>query len=118
MLRLKVPGQRRRVWRVYDANDNDRPHDAAIDPGVWANHNDTLLRAAGITSVAVDLAAPYLSSGQLLRILRPWITGRLSLYAALPSRKFMPERTRVFLDFLTEQIRDRQKNAMHSCQDC
>ncbi len=122
VLRLKVPGQRRRIWRLYDANDNDRPHDAAIEPGVWANHNDTLLRAAlvgaGITSIAVDLAAPYLSSGQLLRILRPWITGRLSLYAALPSRKFMPERTRVFLDFLTEQIRAHQNKAAQACQNC
>jgi DNA-binding transcriptional LysR family regulator len=122
VLRLKVPGQRRRVWRLYDANDNDRPYDAAIEPGIWANHNDTLLRAAlvgaGITSIAVDLAAPYLSSGQLLRVLRPWITGHLSLYAALPSRKFMPERTRVFVDFLAEQIRIHQNNAVQACQNC
>lgn len=122
VLRLKVPGQRRRVWRLYDASNNDHPYDAAIEPGIWANHNDTLLRAAlsgaGITSIAVDLAAPYLSNGQLLRVLRPWITGHLSLYAALPSRKFMPERTRVFIDFLAEEIRAHQSNALSACEHC
>jgi hypothetical protein len=35
-------------------------------------------------------------------VLAPWITGRLRLVAALPSRKFMPARTRAFLDHLVE----------------
>jgi hypothetical protein len=51
-------------------------------------------------------------------VLRPWITGRLVLYAALPSRKFLPERTRVFLAYLTEQTRIRVNHAMQACQGC
>lgn len=51
-------------------------------------------------------------------VLRPWISGRLSLYAALPSRKFMPERTRVFLDVLAEHIRKHQNSAVRACQNC
>jgi DNA-binding transcriptional LysR family regulator len=74
-----------------------------------ANHTDTLLRAtlegAGISSQPVDLLAPLLKTGQLKRVLSPWITNRLSMVAALPSRKFMPLRTRAFLDFLVEQTR-------------
>ena len=70
---------------------------------------DTLLRAAldgaGIMSLPLDIAAPYLSQGTLVRVLSPWITGRLALYAALPSRKFIPDRTRVFLDYLIEQTK-------------
>ena len=122
VLRLKLPGQRRRVWRLLNAAENDRAVEAPIHPAIWANHNDTLLRAAlagaGITSIAVDLVAPYLMSGELVRVLRPWISGRLSLYAALPSRKFMPERTRVFLDFLAEQIRIHQASAAGACENC
>ena len=122
VLRLKLPGQRRRVWRLLNAAENDRAVEAPIQPAIWANHNDTLLRAAlagaGITSIAVDLVAPYLMSGELVRVLRPWISGRLSLYAALPSRKFMPERTRVFLDFLAEQIRIHQASAAGACENC
>jgi len=66
----------------------------------------------------VDLAAPYLTRGELVRVLRPWISGRFAMYAALPSRKFMPERTRVFLDFLVERIRNQQRSAMQACDKC
>ncbi|WP_370691078.1 LysR substrate-binding domain-containing protein [Hydrogenophaga sp.] len=68
-------------------------------------HTDTLLGAArggaGISAIPVELAAPHLVSGRLVRVLSPWIAARFTLYAALPSRKFMPQRTRVFLDNLS-----------------
>ena len=38
-------------------------------------------------------------------MLTPWITARFTLYAAMPSRKFVPARTRAFLDFLIERTR-------------
>jgi DNA-binding transcriptional LysR family regulator len=66
----------------------------------------------------VDLVASYLSRGELVRVLRPWITGRLTLYAALPSRKFLPERTRVFLEYLTEQTRIEVNHAVQACEAC
>lgn len=53
----------------------------------------------------MDVVAPHLASGQLVQVLQPWTYGQLTLYAALPSRQFLPQRTRVFLDFLTEQTR-------------
>lgn len=122
VLRLKAPDLRPRVWRLLDADHHDAPLDVAVEPGLWVNHSDTLLRAtldgAGITSVALDLAAPYLMRGELLRVLRPWIAGRLTLYAALPSRQFVPERTRVFLDYLTEQTRIKVNAALLACNAC
>ena len=65
--------------------------------------------------VAVDMVAPHLTRGELVRVLAPWITGRLSMYAAVPSRKFMPQRTRVFLDFLVAQTRLKTAEAMQAC---
>lgn len=122
ILRLRAPGLRSHTWRLLNSARQDEALDVMVDPGLWINHTDTLLRAAlggaGITSVAVDLVAPYLSRGELVRVLRPWITGRLSLYAALPSRQFMPERTRVFLDYLTEQTRIEVNNAVQACEAC
>ena len=89
---------------------------------VAANHTDTLLRAvldgAGITSVSVEVVAPYLTRGDLVRVLNPWITGRLTMYAALPSRKFIPQRTRVFLDYLMEHTRDASQRAIEVCTVC
>ncbi|MCM2295843.1 LysR family transcriptional regulator [Rhodoferax sp.] len=122
ILRLKAPGLRSHTWRLLNSARQDEALDVMVEPGLWINHTDTLLRAAldgaGITSVAVDLVAPYLSRGELVRVLRPWITGRLSLYAALPSRQFMPERTRVFLEYLTEQTRIEVNQAVQACEVC
>ena len=50
----------------------------------------------------------------LVRVLAPWITGRLSMYAAVPTRKFMPQRTRVFLDFLVEETRLQTAKALQA----
>lgn len=109
ILRLKVQGLQARSWQLFNSSQSDAPLVVAVDPVLWINHSDTLLRSAlagaGITSSATDLVAPYLLSGELVRVLAPWISGRLGLYAALPSRKFMPERTRVFLEYLTERTR-------------
>ena len=122
VLRLKAPGLRPGSWRLFNSAQQDEALDVEVQPGLWINHTDTLLRAAldgaGITSVAVDLAAPYLSRGQLMRVLRPWITGRLNLYAALPSRQFLPERTRVFLEYLIEQTRIEIDSAVQACEAC
>ena len=108
-LRMKAAHLHPRVVRLFQPENPTQPLDLELDPVLWANHPDTLLRAAldgaGITSMTVELVAPYLASGGLVRVLPPWITGQLSMYAALPSRKFLPQRTRVFLDYLTEQTR-------------
>lgn len=108
-LRIKLPGNRPRLWQLINPDDGDTTMEVPIEPAFLVNHSDTLLRAtldgAGISGQPLDLVAPYLKSGQLMRILSPWITGRFTLYAALPSRKFMPARTRAFLELLTEQTR-------------
>jgi len=109
-LRIKPDaGPRPRFWRLFQG---DRPEQEVLldaQPVLWANHTDTLMRAAldgaGITGTTVELAAPHLASGALVRVLHPWVTGRFALYAALPSRQFMPRRTQVFLEHLTEQTR-------------
>ena len=115
-LRLKPSVGRSRVWRLLNAADGDRPTEVEVEPVLWANHTDTLRHAAldgaGITATTLELAAPMLASGRLVRVLSPWITDRLNLYAALPSRKFMPRRTQVFLDYLVAQTRQRVDQAL------
>ncbi len=121
-LRLKPDSLRQRRWVLLNSEQNDRRVELDVLPVLWANHTDTLIRAAldgaGITSTAVELAAPHLASGALVRVLKPWITGRFTLYAALPSRQFLPRRTQVFLDHLTEQTRLGVANALAACEAC
>lgn len=121
-LRLKMPGGRSHTWRMWREPEADKAIDLAGQPVISANHTDTLLRAAidglGIMSVSVDLVAPYLTRGELVRVLHPWITGRLAIYAAMPSRKFIPQRTRVFLDYLVDETRRQMLAAMEACTVC
>jgi DNA-binding transcriptional LysR family regulator len=108
-LRLRTPAVRGGMWTLIDPTQEDRQLDVDVTPVMSANHTDTLMRAtitgAGISSQPADLVAPFLKSGELRRVLAPWITNRLRLVAALPSRQFMPARTRAFLDHLVDHTR-------------
>lgn len=108
-LRLKHAGQRPTLWRLLHMREADRVVEVPVQPVLWVNHTDTLLRAthdgAGISAAPLELVAPHLSSGELVRVLPDWVTGHFTLYAAMPSRRFVPKRTRVFLDYLTEHTR-------------
>jgi DNA-binding transcriptional LysR family regulator len=105
-LRLRLAGTRPGPLRLLDPTRHDQQLELDVPAALTANHTDTLLRATleggGISSQPIDLLAPLLREGRLKRVLAPWITARLSLLAAVPSRKFMPSRTRAFLDYLVE----------------
>ncbi len=118
-LRFKPAAGRTRGWRLLHETDDTRFVDIEVQPVLWANHTDTLMHAAldgaGITATTIELATPLIQNGDLVRVLNPWITDRLTMYAALPSRKFMPRRTEVFLDYLITQTRTRVDSAMATC---
>jgi DNA-binding transcriptional LysR family regulator len=106
-LRLRLPGRRASVFTLLHPDEGDRAVELQIEPALMADHTDTVLQAAltgaGLCALPMDLAAPYLRSGQLQRVLAPWITSRFTLYVALPSRKFVPARSRAFVEFLIER---------------
>lgn len=121
-LRLRKPDTGTRTWRMWPAQDIAQAVEVDVQPVLMANHTDTLLRTvldgAGITSVSVDLVAAHLMRGELVRVLPQWITGQLTMYAALPSRKFIPQRTRAFLDFMIEETRAQRGRALEACLAC
>ena len=108
-LRLRMPGVRLRALAMVDPTAGDRQLELDVPVVLSANNTDTLLRAtidgAGVSSQPADLIAPLLRNGALQRVLAPWITNRISLVAALPSRKYVPARTRAFLEHLVEHTR-------------
>ena len=67
-----------------------------------------LLRAAvdgmGVAVTSRLLAGEHLVRGELVHVLPDWIFSRYTIYAALPSGRMLPARTKVFLDFLTRQV--------------
>jgi DNA-binding transcriptional LysR family regulator len=115
-LRLHLAGQRPTVWRLQHATEPERVVEVPVQPVLWANHTDTLLRAthdgAGICAAPLDLVAANLCNGQLVRVLPDWVSGHYTVYAAMPSRRFVPRRTHAFLDYLTEHTRANLAKAM------
>jgi DNA-binding transcriptional LysR family regulator len=69
-----------------------------------AQHADTLMAAAiagvGVAGLPSFMLEDALEAGSLVRVLPGWYYTELSLYAAIPTRKYVPARTRALLDFL------------------
>jgi DNA-binding transcriptional LysR family regulator len=96
------------LYRDADATDGGATPTVvtlpAPEPVLSTGHIDLLLAAAlaglgiaGLPSFVVDAA---LREGRLVRVLPQWRGIRLTLYAAMPTRKHVPARTRAFVDFL------------------
>ena len=62
------------------------------------------LDGAGIAVLSELLVAPHLKNGDLVHILPGWVSRRTTVYAAVPSRKLIPARTRAFLAFVAELL--------------
>ena len=81
---------------------------------------ELLLRAAvdgaGVAVTSRLLAEEHLERGELVHILPAWIFSRYTLYAAMPSGRMLPARTKVFLDFLTERMRAAAAHAAPATQ--
>lgn len=71
-------------------------------------HHETLYSAAlsgmGIMASPSFVVEEAVVKGSLERVLGGWACMSYTLYAAVPSRKFLPSRSRVFIDFLTEKF--------------
>jgi DNA-binding transcriptional LysR family regulator len=64
------------------------------------------LAGAGLTLLPELALTARPHGGQLRRVLTPWISAEgLRLVATMPSRRFLPLRTRAFLEFFVEYVR-------------
>jgi DNA-binding transcriptional LysR family regulator len=106
IVRLVRPGVASGPLVLADEGDGDLQELVDVSPAVTCNDHEAALRStlegAGISSQAVQVAAPMLRSGQLQRVLSPWISERFTLVATFTSRRHMPARVRAFLDHLLE----------------
>ncbi|MBS0447705.1 MAG: LysR family transcriptional regulator [Proteobacteria bacterium] len=75
-------------------------------PSLSTIHTDTIYAAAlaglGITGLPSFVAEDALAEHALERVLPAWRTLTLRLYAGIPTRKHVPARTRVFVDYLVQ----------------
>ncbi len=104
-----VPPFLRELTFHTGARGDDEPPGESVTlvPGRSAlstSHTDTMYAAAlaglGITGLPSFVAEDALLENALERVLPQWRLLTTTLYAAMPTRKHMPARTRVFVDFL------------------
>lgn len=101
---LSLPDITSGSLRLIDETDLHREEAVSVSPVLICNDHEAVLRStlegAGISSQAMQVAAPMLRTGQLRRVLSPWIAERITLIAVFASRRHIPTRTRAFLDHL------------------
>jgi DNA-binding transcriptional LysR family regulator len=100
---------RLRSWVLRDGQGGEgvaecRPRAIFDDPDAMAQ---AAVMGVGVALLPMAHALDHLRSGALIRLLPGWHadSGPLSVYYA--SKKLLPAKTRVFVDFLLEQFRQR-----------
>ncbi len=99
-------GRTPRGLRLSRVDAPDEHVEVPIRIALQSTNYDVLFSAAlahaGIAVVPRFPAENYLGTGALVHLLPDWIYGRFTVYAALPTRKLIPARTKAFLDFIGE----------------
>lgn len=102
-----------REWRLRRSGEGRASSTRHVFPSpkpasVNASNSALLLGAAvaglGVAGTLSFLVVDALRDGRLERVLPEWVIGSYGIYATLPSRKYMPQRARVFTDFLIEKF--------------
>jgi DNA-binding transcriptional LysR family regulator len=94
-------------------------------PPLMTTHSDTLYAAAlaglGIAGLPSFIAEDALTEQALERVLPHWHMRKLTLFAAIPTRKHVPMRTRGFVDFLVATFGAAERDpwlASAGCESC
>jgi DNA-binding transcriptional LysR family regulator len=96
------------AWTLKD--DTGKEMVADIRPVAVFDDPEAIARAAacniGIAMLPLPHAAPMLESGELVRVLPDWYAETRPLSVYYSSRKLLPAKTRVFVDYIIEAFRD------------
>ena len=100
----KAPGHgNRHGIRLTHVGTYTAPVDVVMRVVLQSLSFDVLFRAvlagAGLCLLSRHLAQPYFRDGALVHVLPQWRASSLVIYAALPTRKFIPARVVAMLDF-------------------
>ena len=90
--------------------------------GLSTIHTDTMYAAAlaglGITGLPSFVAEDALLENALERVLPQWHLFTTTLYAGMPTRKHVPARTRVFVDFLVKTFGGEERDPWLTAAGC
>jgi DNA-binding transcriptional LysR family regulator len=95
-------------WRLLDAAG--KVHSVKVPARLRANNGDVLIRAAldglGVVVSPTFIAHRALATGELVPLLAEYQAPGTTAYAVYPSRRHLPQRVRVLIDFLAQRFGD------------
>lgn len=95
-------------WSFGDAGSHGLAARVEVSGPLCANNGDLLCKAAvaglGICALPEFIVAGDIESGRLRPILIDYPAPRLTLWALWPSRRYVPAKVRVFVDFLASAL--------------
>ncbi|QBE66049.1 LysR family transcriptional regulator [Pseudoduganella lutea] len=108
VVRRSLDSGRLLPWQLYHRDGvqvlaTARAVAAMNDPEAMAH---AAARGMGIALLPLAHALPLLDSGALVRVLPEWDGGLRTLSVYYTSRKLLPAKVRVFIDFLVDHFRD------------
>ena len=99
-----------RAGGIWPFSKDGLDYSVKVNSAFKTNNPDVLLGAAtsglGVALVPTFLASDAIRRGELTVVLQEYDTLEVQLYAVYASRRFLPAKIRVFVDYLAEKITD------------
>lgn len=103
-------------WNELNFRKGEEAVKVEVDGIINANDGQLICAAArdgmGILAQPTYIIQQDLDAGRLVRVLDDWDLPRLTMNVAYASKAFMPARTRLFLDFLVGEFKDKNYEAL------
>jgi DNA-binding transcriptional LysR family regulator len=97
------------IWRLSDFKN---PTMATVTAKIISNDDSVVLASAlqgqGLFYCALPLALPHLQRGELQVALPGWVGSGLTVFLHYPSRRNLPARVKLVVDFLLMRLRDHE----------
>jgi len=112
LLRRSSPTGRVRGWTLRRVRANAREAEITVElprPRAVFNDPEALAQAAlmglGVAMLPMPFVERSLRGGELVRLLPEWYQDTGAVWLYYPSKKLLPPKTRVFVDFVLERFR-------------
>lgn len=96
------------TWTLNRQGDVRDKEMVDVEPIMRSNNGDTCTQAAiaglGIVLQPDFMVQPYLDRGELLELLPAWQADEFGIYAVYPSRRHLPAKVRLMIDFLAHKL--------------
>lgn len=96
------------AWTLSLKADPDARETVDVRPAMRSNNGDTCTKAAiagqGIVLQPDFMVQAHLDRGELVELLPQWQADEFGIYAVYPTRRHLPAKVRLMIDFLVESL--------------